>query len=51
MKTYESDTLAKGKIITKIADKIDKGYYSTTATKVAVIATNATKKPVLRKRI
>jgi hypothetical protein len=52
VKTYESSGLAKGKILTKIADKIDKGYYSTTANKVAVVPSTATKnKPVLRKRI
>jgi hypothetical protein len=34
MKNYDSNALAKGKIITKIAEKIDKGYYSTTAKKI-----------------
>jgi len=42
--------LAKGKVVTKIAEKIQKGYYSTTAKKIAVPET-PTKKPVLRKRI
>ena len=34
LKNYDSNALAKGKIITKIAEKIDKGYYSSTAKKI-----------------
>jgi ribosomal protein S8E len=33
-KNYESNTLAKATVITKIAVKIEKGYYSTTAEKL-----------------
>lgn len=48
-KNYDSNTLAKGKIITKIAEKIDKGYYSTTAKKITQ-ETNKNK-PVMRKKL
>jgi hypothetical protein len=33
-KNYESETLAKATVITKIAAKIEKGYFSKTAPKV-----------------
>jgi hypothetical protein len=40
--------LAKANIITKIAGKINKGYYSTTAEKIPEIPND--KKPVRRKK-
>ncbi len=49
MKNYDSNALAKGKIITKIAEKIDKGYYSTTAKKIQ--QQNTKNKPVRRKNL
>ena len=48
-KDYESNALAKGKIITKIAEKIDKKYYSTTSIKIEQKPSE--NKPVARRKI